>query len=641
MFIIDSMQIWVFWKNTMLICILLMTSILYVPVVKPYIEYIDGDESCTGFIIPLPAGNDTTMETLVNSRARFLVNDLLRENVDVFWTLKPGSAMCRSLTENMSVREVQFERGAFIIPFTGDNVSDQLITAVMVDYNVASELDEQPYVVDIFCLMEAIEISALKLAEPQIAQHFALPVRYGWPCYLQIAEAGGFLTFDFLLDGEASSELNLKDYNVFMWPYEPNPTRFSEVALSLSDKTEGQSVRSFVREGGGYVGSCYGALAASSGFLNPFSGIHLLQAYFPFLSCLPFSFTMCMSDSLMVERAEVLEELYVSYSKIRNRTHPITFGINETVKEFFSGPWFVWHGRNTESISTFTEVTLGENVTIPPFIKNQVEQSPSWMVSTFGKGDMVLFSSHPEFINNITFLFEKRKWDADQYYGRRVVFNAIMYAASEEVEIIPFDMHRPLSFIDAIQKKTCSLKIPSASDTSFEVLKERFANYQDNLTVFRQQTHQLIALYSILFNESIVYQSQSYPLLYTYTFCSILHDYVNKTLDVFQMLDNIKVLCEKSNSMLPTKLVMLHSNLSEKLNHTEEIFLKTRVISDEILELFQHPVSPFYEKACIVEKSRNMLATFEISLKYLPQMYFESLKLLRHEWYHYESIIVL
>ncbi|MCK4348050.1 MAG: hypothetical protein KAW47_05475, partial [Thermoplasmatales archaeon] len=62
---------------------------------------------------------------------------------------------------------------------------------------------------------------------------------------------------------------------------------------------------------------------------------------------------------------------------------------------------------------------------------------------------------------------------------------------------------------------------------------------------------------------------------------------------------------------------------------------------NEILELFQHPVSPFHKKSCIVEQSRNMLTTFEISLKYLPQMYFESLKLLRHEWYHYESMIVL
>ena len=635
------MHILVFWKSTMLVCLLLTTGMISVPVVNPYKEYTGVDESCFGFLIPLPAGNDTTMETLVNSRVRFLVNDLLRENVEVFWTLEPSSAMCKSLTKEMSTKEIQFGRGAFIVPFMGDNSFDQLIIAVMVDYSIASEIDRQPYVIDIFCLMDAIEISALKLVEPRIAQHFALPVRYGWPCYLQIAEAGGFLTFDFLLDDEASSALNLRDYNVFMWPYEPNPARLSEVALSLSNKRECRTVRSFVRDGGGYVGSCYGALAASSGFLNPFSASHLLPAYFPSLPCLPFSFTMSMSDSLMTERAEALEDLYISYSRIHENTHPITFGINETVKEFFSGPWFAWLGKNTDFISTFTEISLGENVTVPSFIKNQVEQSPSWAVSSFGKGNMVLFASHPEFINNITFLFENREWNADQYYGRRVVFNAIMYVTAKEIDIIPLDMHHPLSFIDIVREKTNSLEIPSTSNTSFEELKKRLNTYRDNLTVLRQQTHQLIALYSTLFNESIVYPSQSRPLLYTYTFCDILYGYINKTLDVFQMLDNLQLLCENSSAMLSRKIVMLHRNLSEKLNYTEEIFLRTKTISNKILELFQHSAPSFHEKSCIVEQSRKMITTFEISLKYLPQMYFESLKLLRHEWYHYESMMIL
>jgi len=635
------MHILIFWKSTMLICLVLTTGMISVPVVNPYKEYIGGDESCVGFLIPLPAGNDTTIETLVNSRVRFLVNDLLRENVGVFWTLEPGSAMCKSLTKEMSTKEIQFGRGAFIVPFLGDNGFDQLITAVMVDYSIASEIDRQPYVVDIFCLMDAIEISALKLVEPRIAQHFALPVRYGWPCYLQIAEAGGFLTFDFLLDDEASSALNLRNYNVFMWPYEPNPARLSEVALSLSNKKEFQAVRSFVRDGGGYVGSCYGALAASSGFLNPFSASHLLPAYFPSLPCLPFSFTMSMSDSLMTERAEVLEDLYISYSRIHENTHPITFGINETVKEFFSGPWFVWLGKNTDFISTFTEISLGENVTVPSFIKNRVERSPSWAVSSFGKGNMVLFVSHPEFINNITFLFENRNWNADQYYGRRVVFNAIMYVTAKEIDIIPLDMHHPLSFIDIVREKTNSLEIPSTSNTSFEELKKKLNNYRDNLTVLRQQTHQLMALYSTLFNESIVYPSQSRPLLYTYTFCDILYDYINKTLEAFQMLDNLQLLCENSSPMLARKIVMLQGNLSEKLNNTEEIFLRTKIFSNKILELFQHSALSFYEKSCIVEQSRKMITTFETSLKYLPQMYFESLKLLRHEWYHYESMMIL
>ena len=38
------------------------------------------NELCYGYIIPLPSGKDSTHETFQNSKVRFLVNDLLREN---------------------------------------------------------------------------------------------------------------------------------------------------------------------------------------------------------------------------------------------------------------------------------------------------------------------------------------------------------------------------------------------------------------------------------------------------------------------------------------------------------------------------------------------------------------------------------
>ena len=86
----------------------------------------------------------------------------------------------------------------------------------------------------------------------------------------------------------SSTHSTFYNYNVFMWPYEPNPARLNEVAISLSNRRDFKIIRSFVSEGGGFIGSCYGALAASSGFLNPLSGLHLLQAYNPSIPFLPF-----------------------------------------------------------------------------------------------------------------------------------------------------------------------------------------------------------------------------------------------------------------------------------------------------------------------------------------------------------------
>lgn len=623
-----------FYKNIFLICLIILSNLYVVSSVKNDITN-NNEESCFGYIIPLPSGKDTTYETLQNSKVRFLINDLLREKIDVFWSNESFNTLCKSFSNNVSM--IKFEKGTFIVPFSDDIYIDKLITSIIIDYNISSEIYDNSSNVEIFYLMEKIELNALKLVEPRIAQHYDIPIRYGWPCYLQIAESGGFLNFDFLIEDEVLTELVNDRYNVFMWPYEPDPARFYEVVVSLSNRKEFEKIRSFVSKGGGYIGSCYGALAASSGFLNPLSGFHLLQSYNPSIPLLPFSFTLSMSDSIMMERAEVLNDLYISYSKIHNKNHPITFGINDTVKEFFSGPWFIWLGNNTKTISTFTEVTLGENESEPLFIEKRVENSPSWTVSKFGEGDMVLFTSHPEFINNITFLFENRTWNADQYYGRRVIFNSIMYVTAEKIGTILIDINYPFSFLDEVKNHTINIDIPSSQNKFFKDIEKRLNNYKHNLSLLRNQSFQQMRLYHSTFNESKVYPSESRPLLYTYTFCSILYDYIEKTLNILKKIEDINTLFIKSDYNISNKISLLKNNISKKFNQTINIFNISMEISNNISYLFKNTDRTLYNKSLIIENSRKLITTFEISLKYFPQIYFEALKTTHHEWYNYES----
>jgi len=48
-----------------------------------------------------------------------------------------------------------------------------------------------------------------------------------------------------------------------------------------------------------------------------------------------------------------------------------------------------------------------------------------------------------------------------------------------------------------------------------------------------------------------------------------------------------------------------------------------------------NPVMIFY-KIEISRLSRLMLNNYEIGLKYIPQTYFEMIKLVRSSWYHFE-----
>ena len=622
-------------KNIFILCMFISSNLFVVSIAENNDINNSKNELCFGYIIPLPSGKDNTYETLQNSKVRFLVNDLLRENIEVFWTI--DSLITNVMTLYKIKSNIKFEKGAFIIPFTGNNSSDQLITSIIIDYNISSEINDDNLIISSYILLEEINLKVLKLVEPKIAQHFDIPTRYGWPCYLQIAESGGFLNFDFLIENEVSSELNNNNYNVFMWPYEPNPARLNEVVISLSKRRDFEIIRSFVSEGGGFIGSCYGALAASSGFLNPLSGLHLLQAYNPSIPFLPFSFTLSMSDSLMMERPEVLDDLYVSYSKINDNTHPITFSVNNTVKEFFSGPWYIWLGKNTEIISTFSEVILDNNESVPDFIKKRVEKSPSWTVSSFGSGKLILFISHPEFINNITFLFEDRNWEADKYYGRRVIFNSIMYATAKTIDSLEIRQYYTYDNISEIINHTIELDITISPTKYFEDIKSRLYEYKNNLNILRNQSYNQMELYSSTFNESIIYPKESRPLLYTYTFCSILYDYINKSINVLEKIENINYLLISSGYNISNNINNLKNTISEKMNSTNKIFQKSLEISNNISDIFNESINHNYLKSIIVEKTRKLITTFEISLKYFPQIYFEILKFLNHEWYTFES----
>ena len=103
------------FKIIIIIFLIIISNLSTISLVKTSkINNLDNDE-CYGFIIPLPSGEDTTYETFKNSKVRFLINDLLRENVEVFWTLESFIVECKSFFINNSILE--FQKGTFIYGF--------------------------------------------------------------------------------------------------------------------------------------------------------------------------------------------------------------------------------------------------------------------------------------------------------------------------------------------------------------------------------------------------------------------------------------------------------------------------------------------------------------------------------------------
>ncbi len=590
-----------------------------------------------GFAIPLPSGTDTTFETFLNSRTRVLVNDLLREKVTVYWTTEQVHCLVLSIFDMNRTLDCSFEKGTFIIPYVGYAHQDTLMSSIIFDYCIDAELDDFLYPLEGYLLLEPLSVKSIELVEPKIAQHFGTSIRYGWPVYLQIADAGGFLSFDFFLDGEIETLLQLDTYNVFMWPYEPKPARMTETFTSLINKQSLNELRHFVSQGGGYIGSCYGAQVASSGFLQPFSLLSLRYAYQPDKHSYPFSLSASISDTIMNIRFPLLKDLFISTSIITNFSHPLAFSINKTLKDFFSGPWFVYLGKNSECVSIFDTITL-ETSDSPPVIQ-KIIGTPNWVTSTFGKGKVVLFASHPEFVNNISLLFESRIWPEDHYYGRRVIQNSIFYVTGKSNQIPMMNHCLPFSTLKQLKIKTTNLYIPLYKTQFFDSTITRLIEYSVNLSRIQNLSSELMMLYSDVFSDELVFQNDSKPLLYAYHISYILQDYTQKTIQNLQLMEHLTALNEIDQNKLLDSYSELDGVINANINQSQWILQISLNLTYQIEKYLRMPSFSMMEKINVVEESREMITTLESSLKYVPQMHFESMKILRHFWYQYESTV--
>ena len=468
-------------------------------------------------------------------------------------------------TKHKSIQELVYQKGAFIVPFAGDHYLDALTTAIITDYNKTNELDDDELQVPVYCLLHPLICTGYQLVEPQIAQHLGTPTRYGWPCYLQVAEAGGFLSMEFLLDNETSEYLNNHDFNVFMWPYNPDPRRNYETMASLTNKRGCEAVRNFVRNGGGYIGSCYGALAASAGIVLPIPVFSLQQAYHPELPCIRPFVSFALSDSLMYQKLLPTQGLFVSTAVIDDRDHPLAFGMNSSVTEFFDGPWFLWIGPNTHSVATFThleseKINRGNNL----LLKQSVIGKPSWVHSAFGDGKVVLFSSHPELVNNISILFERFDWNTDRYYGRRVVHNALFYVTAQKIDECHITTMYPLWFIEELIAATDNLTFETDNSSVFHAVKRRVLSLNRDLVALRNTSRDCWDLFIDQFNGSLL-EGESRVVAYIYYYCDIFRDLNNKTLDTLGRIEELHPVFLPFNNSFFHSFRCLICSLSDRL----------------------------------------------------------------------------
>jgi hypothetical protein len=610
-----------------------------------YEEYRYGDNSASyGFIIPLPQDDNTTRETLKNSLARNLINDLLRENITIYWSNDNFSALSKTLHLDNPSDISFFKKGDFIIPFSGEDYQDILISSIICDYNSTHELNhDKMFNIEAYILMEKLEINVNRLNEPKIVQYLGENVRYGWPTYLEMADAGGFLNYEFLVDGEAHYYLNNDDFNIYVWPYFPDPSKNLESFYPFIQPKDVNAVRRFIRNGGGFVGTCYGAYAASSGLVTPFSFFSVRYAYNPNLSKISPSVSLSLSASIMHKYIELFFNSYLVELKVVDENNPVFYGVDDVFYDYFRGPVFIWLGKDSHAITIYQDVKAVTNESIVnDRIKRKVIGRPCYINSTFGMGKLILFSTHPDFMNDIKGLFKDLInvdliWLGDPYYGRRIVHNSIFHVSSEtNIKMNMVNYHTP-SFIYNARDKTMNLSINETSNIEFNYEIKKLKKLSLNISDLRNISIILRDYYSILENSSILFSDKARISRYKIRFCELYNKYINNTIQNLSKLQNISYMLYNFDHSIIDRINNLRSELKNHLSKAENHIINVTITFKNFSDKLQSEDISILHGLELINKKRDLLGELEIGLKYIPQLFFETLKLVRHSWYNYEA----
>jgi parallel beta-helix repeat protein len=402
-------------------------------------------ENCYGYAIPLVRGENIPTTSIQQSIA-YLINDLLRMNISVFWVSADFSAVTIRFSDN-SLENRVFEKGTYIVSFTGDHSKDALLSIIINDFAYESEIDIQ-HRVETYYLMEPLTLDVYPLNYAKVAYHLGAGVHYYLLlCYLDSLQQGGFLDNRILLDNDIATDLNNNDFNVFIWPGANLGLGFAgwrgTIKTTLRIRSS-QKIRSFVEHGGGYIGSCYGKSAASSGFLIP---VNLLAHHNPNL---PVTHSLAL---LPTAHSITFAAGYVTV-KIVNMSHPVSFGLSETQRSWRgNGPVDIWLGKDAQPLATLENFTFqwkGKDFrNIPYWVIETITKyelgKPIWTTGVFFKGKIVTFGDHPEM--------------PEPYRLDRLLHNAVFFTTADPQTTLSISKNVSLPTIRMYNNATSNLPL--------------------------------------------------------------------------------------------------------------------------------------------------------------------------------------
>lgn len=116
------------------ISVILMLVLVIIPIKTSAVSTSESSEECYGFLIPVNQYQSNDLQMDISK----LVNELLRNDVGVYWITNSIYVSSKTLNENSSVENNYFEKGSYIVPFVYNKSINAIATNIVFKYKIKS-----------------------------------------------------------------------------------------------------------------------------------------------------------------------------------------------------------------------------------------------------------------------------------------------------------------------------------------------------------------------------------------------------------------------------------------------------------------------------------------------------------------------
>ncbi len=518
--------------------------------VNASIENEDSDQFF-GFLIPDFDYEDDEYENLVYRNIMNLINDLLRENISVYWITNNISMNVFNLYDDHS-QLMEFREGCFIVPFSGNVENDYKLTNIIYNYNYTCEIKS---IIDIqipvFLILEQKDLPCYCLNRVNIIEYRNfLTCTEDW--YQQVAFLCGFLDFDVFDNSIFSDKIDNSVYNLIIFPgYDlclPSYYAVMEIILDMLSKRTNE-IRAFIRNGGGYVGSCYAQYMASAGIFPIYQKRKALNPELDNYGFLALQDTQTGNG----EFVSILEQV------IANESHPVTTNLgNYILGGYGSYPKVTYAGDTVDVLIRFIN-------------SSSLDGYPSVVSSNFGKGKVVSIGPHPEVSDYDTTPLNWDKYISTDHAGKRLVVNSFLYTTSKS-DYLKIEYSYDQNIISNILNinKNLTYLLDNSGDY-FKLQVNELINLKDKIyELYNSFNTTLHNIKDIAKNENINLEENGSFLAYgviKYSIyeCELMLNHMQNSINNLALLEKI-VFLNKNNDTFMDKIDFFRENLTNNIN---------------------------------------------------------------------------